>query len=67
VETFIVRVWTPSPELAHEVTSPELHGDVEHVRSRTRLHFHSTNELVELLRAVARPTERGSAERLKRT
>jgi hypothetical protein len=65
VETFIVRVWTPSAKLAHEVTSPELHGDVEHVRSRKRSHFHSTSELVELLRAVARPTEHASAERLK--
>ena len=65
METFIVRVWTPSPELAHEVSSTELHGDVEQVRSRRRWQFRSTSDLVEILRAVASPAERDRAKGLK--
>jgi hypothetical protein len=64
VETFIVRVWTPSPDLAHEISSPELHGDVEHVRSKRRARFRTTNDLVELLRALAERADEASAERV---
>jgi hypothetical protein len=63
VETFIVRVWTPSPALAHEVSSPELHGDVEHVRSRQRTQFRCASDLVEILRAVVEPAGAPSQER----
>jgi hypothetical protein len=65
VETFIVRVWTPSPELAHEVSSSELRGDVEHVGSRKRSHFCSTSDLVEILRAAAKPADGRTAEGFK--
>ena len=50
METFIVRVWAPSPELAAEVTSRELHGNVEHVSSKQKLPFRSTDDLIEILR-----------------
>jgi hypothetical protein len=67
VETFIVRVWTPSPELAHEISSPELKGDVEHVRSRKRSHFRSTSDLVDILRAHAGRADGATNERFKGT
>jgi hypothetical protein len=50
VETFIVRVWAPSPELAAEISSRELHGNVEHVSSKQQLSFRSTDDLIEILR-----------------
>ena len=67
METFIVRVWKPSPELAHEISSPELKGDVQHARSKTRSPFRSTSDLVEILSAVARSADGASAEHFKET
>jgi hypothetical protein len=67
VETFIVRIWTPAPELAREITSPELKGDVEHVRTKARSRFRSTSDLVEILSAVARSADGPGAERFKGT
>jgi hypothetical protein len=61
VETFIVRVWTPSPELAREISSSELHGNVEHVASKRQLPFRSTDDLLENLRRT--PGEAPEAER----
>jgi hypothetical protein len=55
VETFIVRVWTPSPDLADEIPTPELHGNVEHVGTRRSSAFRTSEELVELLKAVLEP------------
>lgn len=50
METFIVRVWAPSPTLAAEVSSEELRGNVEHVASKQSLAFRSTDDLIEILR-----------------
>jgi hypothetical protein len=57
VETFIVRVWTPSPELAHEIPAGELHGSIEHVRSRESTQFQTGDHLLEILRLAAVSTQ----------
>jgi hypothetical protein len=55
VETFIVRLWTPSPELADEIAADELHGSVEHVRSRESSPFRNGDDLLELLKVALGP------------
>jgi hypothetical protein len=60
VETFIVRLWTPSPERADEVVAPELHGSLEHVGSKLSDAFRTSDELLELLRAALEPRDDAS-------
>jgi hypothetical protein len=67
VETFIVRVWTPSQDLAHEISSPELHGSVEHIGTKDQRQFRNAGDLLEILSAVLRTEPEGRAERLKPT
>ena len=55
METFIVRLWTPSPELLDEVSTRELRGNVEHVPSKQSEHFRTSDELLAILRAVLEP------------
>lgn len=63
VETFIVRIWTPSPDLAAEITTPELHGNVEHVRSKRSNRFRTSEDLVEFLRVALEPADDSSQDR----
>jgi hypothetical protein len=53
VETFIVRLWAPAPDLAEEVAMYEVRGSVEHVGSKRQAPFRSGQELLDLMRAVA--------------
>jgi hypothetical protein len=57
VETFIVRLWTPSPERADEIDSPELHGNLENVRSKRSDAFRTSEELLALLKAALEPPD----------
>jgi hypothetical protein len=63
VETFIVRVWTPAPKLAAEISSRELRGNVEHLPSKQQLTFRSTDDLIEILRRLPGGTASASPER----
>ena len=66
METFIVRVWTPSPDLAHEIAPGDLRGNVEHVGSRAQAQFRDADDLLEILRRVLEPAEEAShPERFK--
>jgi hypothetical protein len=56
VETFIVRLWTPSPDLVREV-SRELQGSVEHVSSKQNDHFRTSGELLAILRTALESRE----------
>jgi hypothetical protein len=68
VETFIVRVWTPSQDLADEIAPGELRGNVEHVGSQQQAQFRTAGDLLEILRAVLEPAaEAGRLERFKQT
>lgn len=58
METFIVRLWTPSPDLADDPAEGELHGSVEHIRARESYRFQSGDGLLEILRlALDAPRE----------
>ncbi|MBA3434482.1 MAG: hypothetical protein H0U08_10360 [Actinobacteria bacterium] len=57
METFIVRVWTPSPDLANESSAGELHGSIEHIRSRESGQFHTGGHLLEILRGALLSSE----------
>lgn len=52
METFIVRVWTPSPELADEIARDELRGMVERVGSKEQFQFGSAGDLLEIVRSA---------------
>ncbi|HEX9645505.1 MAG TPA: hypothetical protein VGC11_16045 [Acidimicrobiia bacterium] len=55
-ETFVVRVWRPSPGI-----ESDLRGMVEHVASQTRHRFTSSDELLALLAAPATTTPEAAA------
>jgi hypothetical protein len=55
VETFIVRLWTPSPELADEIPVGELHGSVEHLGSKDSRRFRNGDDLLDILRIALGP------------
>ena len=50
METFVVQIWTPAPEVEAEVTLRELHGVVEHIGSKQQVAFRSDEELLDALR-----------------
>jgi hypothetical protein len=61
VETFIVRLWAPSPDLGDEHAGGELHGSVDHVRARESHRFETADGLLEILRlALDQPREEGA-------
>jgi hypothetical protein len=62
VQTFIVRVWAPSPLLVDEVSSRALHGHVEPVGSPERLAFRSADDLIAILRRPHAGTDSESPE-----
>jgi hypothetical protein len=51
VETFVVRLWTPAPELGEDGDALVLRGLVDHPRSGGSTPFERDDELVRLLRA----------------
>jgi hypothetical protein len=51
VETFIVRVWTPSADLVGEAPR-ELQGSIEQVSSKQNDHFRTSEELLAILRTA---------------
>ena len=53
METFIVRLWAPAPELAEEISPGELHGSVEHVGSKDTRRFRNGDDLLEILTSHA--------------
>jgi len=53
VETFIVRLWAPAPDLAEGVAASEVRGSVEHIGSKRQAPFRSGQELLDVMRAVA--------------
>jgi hypothetical protein len=55
VETFIVRLWAPSPDLAEEISPGELHGSVEHVGSKDSRRFANGDDLLEIFRIALDP------------
>lgn len=55
METFIVRIWTPSAELQREISARELQGSVEHVSSKENDHFRTSDELIAILRTALEP------------
>jgi hypothetical protein len=55
VETFIVRLWTPSPDLVDEVPENELQGSVDHLRARESYRFQTGDGLLEILRIALDP------------
>ena len=57
METFVLRVWTPSREEAESEggASPRgLHGFLEHVGSDRREAFHTRAELIALIESAVR-------------
>ncbi len=61
METFIVRLWAPSPDLAEEISPGELHGSVEHVGSKDSRPFTNGDDLLEILRiALDAPRKNGT-------
>jgi hypothetical protein len=62
VETFIVRLWAPAPELAEEISPGELHGSVDHLRGRESYRFQTGDGLLEILRLALDPRRRGAEE-----
>ena len=68
METFVVRIWMPSPELTEEVPPDELRGHVEHIGSSERTQFRNADDLLEILRAALEPSEEAQRpERFKQT
>jgi hypothetical protein len=59
VETFIVRLWAPSPDLVDEIAEDELHGSVDHVRARESYRFQTADGLLEILRLALDPPREG--------
>jgi hypothetical protein len=60
METFVLRVWTPSQaeaELEGGAGQRGLHGFLEHVTSGRRDAFHTSAELVALVEAALRSRE----------
>jgi hypothetical protein len=55
VETFIVRLWAPSPDLADEIAGGELHGSVDHLRAQESYRFQTGAGLLEILRLALDP------------
>jgi hypothetical protein len=51
METFVVRIWTPSPELAREASAAVLRGTVEHVGTKAQTQFRTGSDLLEILTA----------------
>jgi hypothetical protein len=62
VETFIVRLWSPSPDLVDEVADDELHGSVDHLRARQSYRFQTGDGLVEILRLALDPSRKHPPE-----
>lgn len=60
METFIVRVWTPSPELGGEVASDELRGVVERVGSKEQLQFGSASDLLDIMSSAVQAGAQGA-------
>ncbi len=55
METFIVRIWTPSPELTDEISKGDFRGSVEHAGSSDSVQFRTAEDLVRVLKtAIAR-------------
>ena len=52
METFIVRIWTPSPELTDEVSKGDFRGSVEHAGSSDSVQFRTAEDLVRVLKAA---------------
>jgi hypothetical protein len=55
METFVLRVWTPSPEEAElegGAAQRGLHGFLEHVGSDRREAFHTAGELIALVESA---------------
>ncbi len=48
METFVIRLAEPAPP-SHDARSPDLHGVVEHLRSRETRPFRGTDQLLRLL------------------
>ncbi len=69
METFIVRLWAPSPDLAEEISPGELHGSVEHVGSKDSRRFKNGDGLLEILRIALDPPreDQGAAGRFPST
>lgn len=55
METFIVRLWAPAPELAQEISPSELHGSVERVGWKDARRFRNGDDLLEILKAALDP------------
>ena len=60
METFIVRLWEPSPDLADEISTGQLHGSVEHVGSKDSRRFTNGDDLLEILRLALDPRAEGT-------
>ena len=50
MKTSIVRLWTPSVDLADEIAEGELHGSVDDVRAGESHRFQTGDGLVEILK-----------------
>ena len=61
METFIVRLWAPAPDLAEEISPGELHGSVEHVGSKDSRRFRNGDDLLEILTSHATDPNRRSS------
>lgn len=61
METFIVRLWAPAPDLAEEISPDELHGSVEHVGSKDTRRFQDGDDLLGILTSHATHSERRSS------
>ncbi len=55
METFIVRLWAPAPELAQELSPSELHGSVERVGSKDTRRFRNGDDLLQILKSALDP------------
>lgn len=67
METFVVRVWTPSPDLTAEISQIELRGTVERVGTNEQSQFHTGSELLEILAAMIVREPALHLRRIKRT
>lgn len=61
METFIVRLWAPAPDLAEEISPGELHGSVEHVASKDTRRFQNGDDLLVILTSHATDSKRRSS------
>ncbi len=61
METFIVRLWAPAPDLAQEISPGGLQGSVEHVGSKDTRRFENGPDLLEILTSLATHSKRRSS------